>query len=36
MVLRFEHADPARRAGDYATGLFPTVQRAAANVLEFA
>lgn len=36
MVLRFEHADPVRRAGDYATGPFPTVQRAAANVLEFA
>lgn len=36
MVLRFEHADPVRRAGAYATGPFPTVQRAAANVLEFA
>jgi hypothetical protein len=36
MVLRFEHADPARRAGDYAQGGFPIVQRAAANVLEFA
>ncbi|KQN81618.1 hypothetical protein ASE90_13020 [Sphingomonas sp. Leaf67] len=36
MVLRFEHADPARRAGFYATGPFPDVQRRAANVLEFA
>lgn len=36
MVLRFEHADPARRAGDYAQGPFPDVQRAAANTLEFA
>ena len=36
MVLRFEHADPARRAGVYATGPFPDVQRRAANVLEFA
>lgn len=36
MVLRFEHADPARRAGAYATGPLPDVQRAAANVLEFA
>lgn len=36
MVLRFEHADPARRAGYYATGPFPDVQRRAANVLEFA
>ncbi|WP_207893462.1 hypothetical protein [Sphingomonas sp. PP-CE-1G-424] len=36
MVLRFEHADPARRAGVYAQGLFPAVQRAAANALEFA
>ena len=36
LVLRFEHADPARRAGAYATGPFPDVQRAAANVLEFA
>ncbi|GAA0659625.1 hypothetical protein GCM10009102_05080 [Sphingomonas insulae] len=36
MVLRFEHADPARRAGDYAQGRFPAVQRAAANALEFA
>jgi len=36
MVLRFEHADPARRAGVYAQGPFPAVQRAAANSLEFA
>jgi len=36
MVLRFEHADPARRAGAYATGAFPTTERAAANVLTFA
>ncbi len=36
MVLRFEHADPARRAGAYASGRFPQVERAAANVLEFA
>jgi hypothetical protein len=36
MVLRFEHADPARRAGAYATGRFPDVERRAANVLEFA
>lgn len=36
MVLRFEHADPARRAGAYATGPFPTLQRKAADVLEFA
>lgn len=36
MVLRFEHADPARRAGPYAQGAFPVVQRAAADVLEFA
>jgi hypothetical protein len=33
--LRFEHADPARRAGDYATGEFPAVQRQAAANLEF-
>ncbi|MET3437323.1 hypothetical protein [Sphingomonas sp. 1185] len=36
MVLRFEHADPARRAGAYATGPFPDRQRRAANMLEFA
>jgi hypothetical protein len=33
--LRFEHADPKRRAGDYASGEFPTVQREAAGNLEF-
>lgn len=36
MVLRFEHADPARRAGAYAAGAFPALQRAAADTLEFA
>lgn len=36
MVLRFEHADPARRAGAYASGAFPALQRRAADVLEFA
>lgn len=36
MVLRFEHADPARRAGAYAAGPFPYLQRRAADVLEFA
>ena len=36
MVLRFEHADPARRAGDYATGPFPVIARRAADTLEFA
>ncbi len=36
MVLRFEHADPARRAGAYATGRFPETERLAANALEFA
>ena len=34
-VLRFEHADPIRRAGAYAD-VFPTLQRSAANALEFA
>lgn len=33
--LRLEHADPARRAGDYASGDFPMVQRKAASNLEF-
>ena len=33
--LRFEHADPARRAGDYTSGDFPVKQRAAAANLEF-
>jgi hypothetical protein len=36
MVVRFEHADPVRRAGFYATGPFRQAQRRAANVLEFA
>lgn len=36
MVLRFEHADPVRRAGFYAQGAFPTLQRRAADNLEFA
>ncbi len=36
MVVRFEHADPARRAGAYATGGFPVLQRRAADHLEFA
>lgn len=36
MVLRFEHADPARCAGAYVTGRFPDTERRAANVLEFA
>ena len=36
MVLRFEHGDPARRAGAYALGPFPVRQRRAADVLEFA
>ncbi|KQR81440.1 hypothetical protein ASG07_13080 [Sphingomonas sp. Leaf343] len=36
MVLRFEHADPARRAGAYASGAFPERERRAADVLEFA
>jgi len=35
MVLRIEHAFPERRAGKYATGEFPGVQRAAALNLEF-
>jgi hypothetical protein len=33
--LRFEHGDPARRAGDYSSGEFPAVQRKAASNLEF-
>jgi hypothetical protein len=33
--LRLEHADPARRAGDYASGEFPMLQRKAASNLEF-
>jgi hypothetical protein len=35
VVLRIEHAFPERRAGKYATGEFPAVQRAAALNLEF-
>jgi hypothetical protein len=35
IVLRIEHAFPDRRAGKYATGDFPVVQRAAALNLEF-
>jgi hypothetical protein len=35
IVLRIEHAFPDRRAGKYATGEFPTVQRASALNLEF-
>jgi hypothetical protein len=35
IVLRIEHAFPERRAGQYATGEFPAVQRAAALNLEF-
>jgi len=33
--LRFEHADPERRAGDYLKGEFPSIQRAAAANIEF-
>lgn len=36
MVLRFEHANPLRRAGKYATGMFPSLERRAADNLEFA
>ncbi|OEZ95680.1 hypothetical protein DUPY_42320 [Duganella phyllosphaerae] len=36
MVLRFEHADIARRAGAYAQGAFPARQRRAADNLQFA
>jgi hypothetical protein len=35
VVLRIEHAFPDRRAGKYATGEFPVVQRASALNLEF-
>jgi hypothetical protein len=35
MVVRIEHAFPDRRAGKYATGEFPAVERAAALNLEF-
>jgi hypothetical protein len=34
--VRFEHADPERRYGPYASGLFPELQRRAAANLEFA
>jgi hypothetical protein len=34
--LRFEHGDPARRAGKYAEGPWPDVQLEAAHNLEFA
>ncbi len=36
MVLRVEHADPARRAGAYAEGRFPALERRAADNLSFA
>ncbi len=36
MTLRFEHADPVRRAGAYATGAFPATERRAADNLAFA
>jgi hypothetical protein len=36
MTLRFEHADPVRRAGAYATGPFPALERRAADNLSFA
>jgi len=35
IVLRIEHAFPDRRAGKYATGDFPIVQRASALSIEF-
>jgi hypothetical protein len=35
IVLRIEHAFPERRAGKYATGDFPALQRATALNLEF-
>ena len=35
IVLRIEHAFPERRAGKYAAGEFPGIQRAAALNLEF-
>jgi hypothetical protein len=35
IVLRIEHAFPERRAGKYAAGEFPAVQRAAALNLQF-
>ncbi|MDG5498078.1 hypothetical protein [Niveispirillum sp. BGYR6] len=36
LVVRVEHADPARRAGAYADGPFPMVERRAADNLTFA
>ncbi len=36
VTLRFEHGDPVRRAGAYATGEFPFVERRAADNLTFA
>jgi hypothetical protein len=36
VVLRMEHADPARLAGAYADKPLPAVERSAANNLEFA
>ena len=36
MILRLEHADPARLAGAYAGKPLPAIQRQAANALEFA
>lgn len=36
VTLRFEHGDPARQAGAYATGAFPEVERRAADNLTFA
>ncbi len=36
MTLRFEHADPVRRAGAYASGAFPLTERRAADNLTFA
>ena len=36
VTLRLEHGDPERRAGAYATGEFPVVERRAADNLTFA
>jgi hypothetical protein len=36
LTTRIEHADPVRRAGDYAAGRFPALERDAATNLEFA
>lgn len=36
MVLRFEHANPLRRGGKYASGTFPALERRAADNIEFA